>query len=246
MSYETLSASTVLTARELSRLYAGSERSFRLLVPELNVDAGSVNIIIGRSGCGKSTLLDMLGIISRPDSALSYRIRRNPCQWFDALHATAREAEHLRRTQLGYILQTGGLLPFLNVEDNVSLPRWLCGSPRDGIRELMERLEIAGLSRQYPAQLSTGQRQRIAIARALAAGPRIVLADEPTGALDPESAGIVREMLLESARERNVAVLIVTHDAELFRNAADRIYGFDIRVEGTCVTSTLRRESITL
>lgn len=242
MSHETLSASTVLSARKLSREFAGSERSFRLLVPELNIEAGSVNIVIGRSGCGKSTLLDMLGLISRTDSAQSYRIRRSSRHWFDALHANAAEAEYLRRTQLGYILQTGGLLPFLNVEDNVTLPLQLSSLPRDGVMPLLERLEIASLRRQYPAQLSTGQRQRVAIARALITSPRIVLADEPTGALDPESARLVKELLLESAHERRVAVMIVTHDAELFRRGADCVFGFDIKVEGNRVTSTLQRE----
>lgn len=233
-------AKCLLRASYLTKRFDASDRSFCLLVPDLKVEAGCVNIIIGRSGCGKSTLLDMLGLISTPTRARSFSFSSRCGESLNIVRAKRSTKEKLRRQTLGYILQTGGLLPYLNVEDNISLTLRLTGKPISQANELMERLEIAELRSHFPAQLSTGQRQRVAIARALAHQPDIILADEPTGALDPESARIVRDLLVANARQSGAAVIIVTHDAELFSAVADVTYGFDIRVEGKEVISTLQ------
>lgn len=237
------SSPIVLTVRRLVKQFDGAERQFELHVPHLEVRAGSVNIVIGRSGCGKSTLLDMLGLISRPDSLKRFEIAvpGKCCRVGGSLSASA--AEWLRRHALGYILQTGGLLPFLTVQENIMLVCRLSGEGNaQRIAEIAERLGIGTLAKLYPAQLSTGQRQRVAVARALVHRPAIILADEPTGALDPESARIVKDMLLENARREGSAVIIVTHDAELFRQDADRTYGFCLKVQGSRVMSRLQQQ----
>lgn len=237
------STSIVLTARRLVKQFDGDERQFELQVPHLEVRVGSVNIIIGRSGCGKSTLLDMLGLISRPDSMKQFCIAAQGRNFQVGSAISAPEAEWLRRHALGYILQTGGLLPFLTVRENVMLACRLSGQgDAERAAELSVRLGIDSLASLYPAQLSTGQRQRVAIARALVHRPSLILADEPTGALDPESARTVKDMLLENARREGAAVIIVTHDAELFRRDADRVYGFRLKVQGKRVISMLQQE----
>lgn len=237
------SSSSVLSVRRLIKQFDGAERQFELRIPHLEVNAGSVNIVVGRSGCGKSTLLDMLGLISRPDSMRRFLVAADGRRISVGNTISAPESAWLRRHALGYILQTGGLLPFLNVRDNVMLPCRLSGQgDQKRARELAARLGIDTLGSLYPAQLSTGQRQRVAIARALVHRPAIILADEPTGALDPESARIVKDMLLENARRDGTAVILVTHDAELFRHDADHVYGFQLVVQGTKVISTVRKE----
>ncbi len=240
--YMKASVPNVLKVKNLVRCFESSDRSFTLRVPDFRVKAGSVNIVIGRSGCGKSTLLDMLGLISYATEAEEFCIRNEQERWVDIQQASRTELEALRRHRIGYILQTGGLLSFLTVMENIKLPLQLTDKRHKNIAELMECLGISSLKNTYPAKLSTGQRQRVAIARALAASPNIILADEPTGALDPITAVSVRDLLLRCAVEQGAAVLIVTHDAELFRTSADHVYGFDIQERGNTVVSTLKRE----
>ncbi len=236
--------SEVLKAKNLERHFEGTDRSFTLRVPQFSVTAGSVNIVIGRSGCGKSTLLDMLGLISVADAADEFQIRSGDGKWVDICHANTAQMESLRRHELGYILQTGGLLSFLKVIENVRLPMQSNGKAGVDVDKLMKWLGIDTLRNAYPSKLSTGQRQRVAIARALAGSPGIILADEPTGALDPVTAVNVRDLLIRCAKEQGAAVLIVTHDAELFRPAADYVFGFDICEQGNNVVSTLKQEGV--
>lgn len=239
----TLPESAVLVARNLCKGFAGVDREFRLLVPELDIEAGSVNIVVGRSGCGKSTLLDMLGLISRPAAVSILSLRNAEGEWNHRPYEQRPVAEELRRNVLGYVLQTGGLLPFLKVRDNICLPLRLNHMADESeVLELSKKLGIADLLNVYPMQLSTGQRQRVAIARALVHRPRIILADEPTGALDPHAAEAVRNLLVDEARQRGAATIIVTHDAELFRRSADAFFGFEMREQGIQVTSVLRKE----
>ncbi len=234
----------VLSLRSLRKHFAGSERAFTLQVPAFDVEAGSVAVVIGRSGCGKSTLLDMLGLISNPEPGGRMFFRCGDGEREDAMRAGESAREALRRRALGYVLQSGGLLPYLSVYENIALPLRLLKRKveREAILSLCSRLEIDSLRSHYPAQLSAGQRQRVAIARALIHRPAVVLADEPTGALDPESALIVRDMLLENARTHGVATVVVTHDAELFAGAADKVWSFDLSVHGSEVRSTLVRK----
>jgi putative ABC transport system ATP-binding protein len=130
----------------------------------------------------------------------------------------------LRRRHLGYVLQTGGLLGFLDVRGNIALSRQLLGLKDDGsVERLAEQLEIADQLQKKPAALSVGQRQRVSCARALAHGPGLVLADEPTAALDPLNAERVLQLLLARAREYGVCCVIATHDEQLARSSGLQI-----------------------
>lgn len=207
--------------------------AFELRVPELELRAGELVALTGDSGCGKSTLLDMLALVARPTACEGFVLRAAGNDYdVERYWAAGDDAAlaALRRRFIGYVLQAGGLLPFLSAGDNVLLPMRLKGNLGDR-RELMhsaERLGIAGLMRKHPQHLSGGERQRVAILRALANAPALVLADEPTGAVDRARA---REILADFRRialARRVAVVMASHDGELVREFADRRYGFDI------------------
>ena len=131
-----------------------------------------------------------------------------------------------RLRHLGYVLQVGGLLPFLSAGENILLPCRTLGNlaaQRESVRELTERLHIERLLRQMPSTLSVGERQRVAIARALAHGPSILLADEPTAALDPQHARLVLGLLAELAGERGTTVIMVTHAPDMAEEAGFRL-----------------------
>ncbi|MDP9527878.1 ABC transporter ATP-binding protein [Pseudomonas protegens] len=194
---------------------------YSLEIPRLQLRAGDQLAVVGPSGCGKSTLLDLLALVLAPDSAARFEFApaRDPIDilgiWRDAGHSALAQ---LRSRHLGYVLQTGGLLGFLDVRGNIGLPRKLLGLVDDGIpRRLAERLEIADQLHKKPAALSVGQRQRVSCARALAHGPQVLLADEPTAALDPLNAQRVMQLLVQQSRDQGVCCVIATHDEVLAR-----------------------------
>ena len=162
----------------------------------------------GPSGCGKSTLLDMIAMILRPDAAESFSfLGENALSAYDDEPRAAR----LRR-RIGYVLQTGGLLPFLSVRENILLARRLAGLPTHGYAEdKAESLGIGKLLGKLPATLSVGERQRAAIVAALAGDPELVLADEPTAALDPHNADIVLALLIKTVEDAGAGLILVTH-----------------------------------
>ncbi|MDR1111086.1 MAG: ABC transporter ATP-binding protein [Deltaproteobacteria bacterium] len=194
---------------------------YRLRVDGLTVGQGEHLALIGDSGSGKSTLLDMIAMILRPDSADDFSFRPvGQAKWHDlwGIWRRGRYAvfETLRRSELGYIMQTGGLLPFLSVADNITLPADLKpGFPRAEKRgrlgDLSAALGIAHLLGKLPSQISVGERQRCAIARALIHGPSLVLADEPTASLDPPTADRVFALLLELCRDSSLVVSTHEH-----------------------------------
>ncbi len=207
----------VFHIRQMNKRRASGGTAFCLEIPELIIQAGERLALIGASGCGKSTLLDVLAMVLSVDSAEAFTFTP-PGQpaidirtlWrFGDLDALAA----LRRRYFGYVLQSGGLLGFLTVQDNINLPRRWCDLPNDGTTaHLMERLGLNGLQNRYPSALSVGERQRVAIARALAHSPPIVLADEPTASLDPLNADAVMDLFLALAAEQRVTVIIASHD----------------------------------
>jgi len=174
------------------------------------VRAGEVVAVMGPSGSGKSTMLHCLAGILRPDRGTVRFAGRD----IGALSDAARGA--LRRTDFGFVFQFGQLVPELSCLENVALPLRLNGTGRrDAERtagEWLERLEVADVARQTPGRVSGGQGQRVAVARALATGPRVVFADEPTGALDSLNGERVMELLGAAARETGAAVVLVTHE----------------------------------
>lgn len=206
---------------------------FELHIPEFEVRRGEVLALLGDSGCGKSTLLDMLALVMEPTAVATFSRHDATTGAVTDLAALWRAGAEshlaaLRRDHLGYVLQTGGLLSFLSVEQNIRLPAQIKGvhPAADELAALAERLGLAGCLSRRPDSLSIGQRQRVAILRALLHGPDLVLADEPTAALDKARALAVMADLRSLARERQCAVVVVTHDLELIRDQVDRRYTF--------------------
>lgn len=191
--------------------------AFRLRIPSLQIAMGEKIALIGKSGCGKSTLLDMLAFILQPSAVGAFRFR--PERDGESLDVQAywkdgklNELGDLRKRHIGYVMQTGGLLPYLTVQDNMNLCRSVLGLRPDGMVEhLAEELGITPHLGKLPDALSTGERQRVAIGRAVAHRPSIVIADEPTASLDPYAAEKVMSLFLGLAEEFNITVILASH-----------------------------------
>jgi putative ABC transport system ATP-binding protein len=204
---------------------AGAE--FTLRIPEFRLLRGEFVAILGPSGCGKSTLLDTLGLVLRPEFAEEFIFQPGGGARITSLH---REPEaslsRLRRRHFGYVLQSGGLIPSLTVEQNIQTALTFSDRRTEPARlsDLLRALGIHHLLRRKPSELSGGQRQRVAIARALVHEPSLILADEPTAAVDLTLAGEVCNALRDRARESGCAVAMVTHNPELASSFADRVF----------------------
>ena len=190
---------------------------FAIEVDTLVLAAGQVLGVVGPSGCGKSTLVDLLALLRRPTRVAQFELQGIDVaalwQRGDVDACTALRAAHI-----GVVLQTGGLIPSLSLRDNVLLAQRLLGQPDAvWVTALLGRLELSALAGRRPAQLSVGQRQRAAIARALAHRPSLVLADEPTAALGVEHAPAAIALLLAMARDCGSALVIVSHDVALLQ-----------------------------
>ncbi|MEU6779436.1 ABC transporter ATP-binding protein [Nonomuraea angiospora] len=200
----------LLRAEGISRSF-GSTPALR--EAGLSVAAGEVLAIMGPSGSGKSTLLHCLAGIFTPDTGEV---------WFDGRRLDTMDdgrRSELRRTAFGFVFQFGQLVPELTVADNVALPLLLGRTRRKQAyaraASWLERLELAGLGGRRTGELSGGQAQRVAIARALVTKPRVIFADEPTGALDSLTGEHVMNLLVGLAREEGATVIVVTHDARV-------------------------------
>ncbi len=211
-------ADDVVRLEGVLRWRRNSAAAFAVRVETLTLAAGAAYAAAGPSGCGKSTLLDLLALALRPDRADRFvlgpaggRVAVDiAAAWRDESDAVLGA---IRRRHIGYVLQTGGLLPFITVADNIALPARLNGTrDRSRVTALAERLGIVDQLAKYPADLSVGQRQRAAIARALIHRPLLVLADEPTAALDPEAAETVMALLVEQTRRDGATLVVATHD----------------------------------
>jgi putative ABC transport system ATP-binding protein len=226
--------------RDVSKTLEKAGESFTLRIKELTLFPGEFVAFVGESGCGKTTLLDLLGLISAPTSAAQFELCFGGEELPNIAAASERRLAELRRRHLGYILQSGGLLPFLTVGANILLSRHansLTGESEG--RALARQLGIEKQWPKKPAFLSGGQRQRVAIARSMAHGPTVVLADEPTGAVDKHTAKEIRDLLHQAATERGAAVIVVTHDEALVAQVTNRVFSFEVSVEGSQVTSQL-------
>jgi putative ABC transport system ATP-binding protein len=191
--------------------------AFRLKVPSLRINRGEKIALIGESGSGKSTLLDMLAFILQPSAVGAFRFRPEAGEDPLDLDASWQRGNlnmlgEMRKRHIGYVMQTGGLLPYLTVRDNMNLCRNVLGMRPDGVVEhLAEELGIASQLGKLPDALSTGERQRVAIGRALAHRPEIVIADEPTAALDPYAAEKVMSLFIGLTEEFNSTVILASH-----------------------------------
>jgi len=199
----------------------------------LGVDAGEVVAIMGASGSGKSTLLHCLAGIVTPDAGTV----RYAGQELSGLGDAARSA--LRRGDFGFVFQFGQLVPELSCAENVALPLRLAGLKRRAAErqaeEWLGRLEVDDVADKTPGQVSGGQGQRVAVARALVTRPRVIFADEPTGALDSLNGERVMELLVGAARDTDAAVVLVTHEARVAAYADREVIVRDGRTRSLAV-----------
>jgi putative ABC transport system ATP-binding protein len=215
-------AAPAVELRRITKAYREAEAERAVLRDvSLTIARGEIIVVVGRSGSGKSTLLNVLAGIDRPTSGSVI---------VDGTDLTALDEQartRFRRQHIGFVFQFFNLIPLLTVEENLLLPLELNnradakGTAR--VRELLERVGLGGRGDSYPERLSGGEQQRVAIARALVHDPALILADEPTGNLDTETATSVLDLLDTLAREAGRTVVMVTHSREVV-GVADRIY----------------------
>ncbi len=198
----------------IGRTFRQGERELRVLDgATLDVAPGEIVALVGPSGAGKSTLLQIAGLLERPDAG-DVLIAGQSC---GGMSEAARTIT--RRTSLGFVYQYHHLLPEFSAEENIMLAQMIAGQPKQKAlvraRELLAMLGIADRATHRPARLSGGEQQRVAIARAVANLPKVLLADEPTGNLDPRTADRVFGHLVEIAQEARIGVLLATHNLAL-------------------------------
>ncbi|ARE74805.1 ABC transporter ATP-binding protein [Streptomyces sp. NPDC059558] len=206
----TAPAGSLLAATDLRKAFGTTKA---LDGAEFSIHPGEVVAVMGPSGSGKSTLLHCLAGIVPPDSGSIAYAGRELTAMGDA------ERSELRRTEFGFVFQFGQLVPELTCVENVALPLRLTGVKRKEAERTalhwMERLQVEDLGAKRPGEISGGQGQRVAVARALVTRPRVVFADEPTGALDSLNGELVMQLLTEAARSANAAVVLVTHETRV-------------------------------
>ncbi|MGB8397562.1 ABC transporter ATP-binding protein [Bradyrhizobium sp.] len=202
----------------------GQTRVDALRDVSIEVYPREVVALLGPSGSGKTTLLNVIGCILDPSAGA---MELDSEQVLENGHWLRSNLRQLRLDKIGFIFQSHNLIPFLDATDNVALVLQLAGkdagTARNRAVELLDYLEVGNRKGSMPAKLSGGEAQRVAIARALANNPRIILADEPTAALDSRRAGIVMDLLRKLAVEQDAAIIAVTHDEKIF-DRFDRIY----------------------
>jgi putative ABC transport system ATP-binding protein len=229
-----------IAVRELKKAYAeGTTETIALRGIDLDVHAGELLMLMGPSGSGKTTLLSIMGCILTSSSG-SVRIAGK-----EVVGLREKELPAIRLANIGFVFQGFNLFPTLTAGENVELMLDLKGVPASKAKkraaELLEQVGLGGKYGSFPNDLSGGQKQRVAIARALAGNPQIILADEPTAALDSTTGRTVMEMMSELAHERGRAVVIVTHDSRVL-NFADRI----VRIEDGVVAPERKESEMTV
>ena len=187
---------------------------------DVGIGRGELTVVHGRSGSGKTTLLNMIGGLDRPTRG---RV------WVDGAEVSAMgedELVRLRREKIGFVFQAFGLVPILTAAENIEVPLRLRnehpGTRTKRVAELLELVGLAGRARHRPYELSGGEQQRVAIVRALANRPRLLIADEPTGQLDSSNARTIMEVIRELVRSEGVSAIVATHDP-LLLDVADRV-----------------------
>jgi putative ABC transport system ATP-binding protein len=207
---------------DVSKAYAEGEAVREVLTcARLSLHRGEFVVLLGRSGSGKSTLLNLISGIDLPTHG-SVRVEGR-----ELAGLSERERTLLRRERIGFVFQAFNLLPTLTVEENVRLPLELTGrtgaAAAGRVRELLAQVGLGGREHSFPDRLSGGEQQRVAVARALAHAPPLLLADEPTGNLDEQTGRQVLDLLEGLIRRDNACALVVTHDPELVARA-DRAF----------------------
>ncbi|HEX4635206.1 MAG TPA: ABC transporter ATP-binding protein [Rhizomicrobium sp.] len=222
--------SEVLKLADITRRYKEGEGQLEVFSGlNLSVNTGEIVALVGQSGAGKSSLLHIAGLLEAPTGGEIY------IEGMPVTGLPDAERTRIRRDRLGFVYQAHHLLPEFDALENVVLPQMIAGRSRiDAAKEATRLLTVLGLGKRLthrPAQLSGGEQQRVAIARALANKPRLLLADEPTGNLDPKTAGGVFEALIQITRAEGLGALVATHNFEL----ASRMDRALLLVEGKLV-----------
>ncbi|MBQ7585085.1 MAG: ATP-binding cassette domain-containing protein [Desulfovibrionaceae bacterium] len=199
-------------------------QGYTLKLSHFAIAQGERLALLGASGCGKSTTLDLLGLALAPDEVEAFKLEpKATLSRYDIkelyLQKKVETLADLRRRYIGYVLQTGELLPYLSTLENMTFKARMVGIPveeaEEGAIEIARKLGLQQHLLSSPAKLSVGERQRVAIIRALLPKPSILLADEPTAALDPLHAGRVMESLLDLVQDQGTTLILVTHDLSL-------------------------------
>ena len=205
----------LIRAAGLSKSYTDGRRIDVLVDLDLEVAAGEAVAIVGQSGVGKSTLLHMLGTLDRPTSGTVL------FNGVDVFGLSEREQATFRNREIGFIFQFHHLLPDFSALENVMMPALIRGmnvaDATPHARAVLERVGLGERLTHKPGELSGGEQQRVAVARAVVLAPRLILADEPTGNLDPVTGAEVHALLMDLNREQGITLIIVTHNYELSR-----------------------------
>lgn len=211
---------SLIHLHDVNKTYKGAQPLHVLKGINLDIERGEFVSIMGQSGSGKSTLLNILGILDNYDSG-EYRLNDVPI-W----NLSETRAAEYRNKMIGFIFQSFNLISFKTAVENVELPLFYQGVSRrkrhQMALEYLDRLGLLPWADHYPNEMSGGQKQRVAIARALITHPQIILADEPTGALDSKTSVEVMELLKELHREENMTICVVTHESGV-ANETDKI-----------------------
>lgn len=233
-----VSDAPLLKVESLTKGYGGASEPV-LNAVDLRLCGGEYLAIMGESGVGKSTLLNLIAGLDHPDSG------RVILQGIDLNTLGDDALTLLRRRSIGFVFQSFHVLPFLSVAQNVALPLDLLATPeperRERVSQMLADVGLAGLEQRFPRELSGGELQRVAIARALVHQPALVLADEPTGNLDPRTAAQILDLLGASLRRNGSAAILITHSRAAARTA-DRRMVLDARGLHASQTSTTEGE----
>jgi putative ABC transport system ATP-binding protein len=221
----------MLETKNVSKSFGSGARAVSAVTGvTMTVSAGEFVAIVGRSGSGKSTLMNLLGALERPTSGVIYVDSQ------DITRLSPSELVHYRGRSVGFVFQSYNLVPNLTAAENVMLPMEFAGRPpqerRRRARELLDQVELTGtIQSRKPGKLSGGEQQRVAIARALANKPKLILADEPAGNLDSQTADTIVELLRTLAHLEGTTVLVVTHDQSLTKRSDRTFHLADGRLE---------------
>lgn len=219
----------LIELKNLKKSYGEGETTTEILHGlNLTINQGEMVAIMGTSGSGKSTLMNILGTLDRASSGDYFFAGKKIDEY------TAEQLAKLRNQEIGFVFQSFNLLPRLTVEKNVERPMLYGQVPKSGrserVTSVLEKVGLADKRDKYPLKLSGGQQQRVALARALVMNPQLILADEPTGALDSKTAAMVMEELTRINRETGTTIVIITHDEKVANYAQRTINLHDGRI----------------
>jgi putative ABC transport system ATP-binding protein len=208
--------SSLIKLENVSKIYRMGQNNVQALrAASFELQRGDMTAIVGTSGSGKSTLMNIIGFLDRPTSGRYLYDNK------DVSSLSEDELADIRNQEIGFVFQSFFLLPRLTALQNVVLPLFYRGLPHEETKRLaqqmLEKIGVGHLANNRPNQLSGGQQQRVAIARALVGDPKVILADEPTGALDSDTGNEVMQLLSDLHRKENRTIVIITHDKDISR-----------------------------